>query len=309
VSEGTVIGTQPWLPKPLSRSRWWTEPVPAERLAALRIGVGLVMLIDLFATYRFTDFYGLLGLTDHAAVDRWFSVNRLFEIGSSGRTPTSFFLFLAPMAWMLTSLGLVFGFCSRLCALGAWLIAIRVHNYNWPLHNGGDMIKIIILFYLMLSPCGAVWSLDAMRRDRDESIPKPILIPPWALRLLFIQLALTYCCNGLMKLMGPDWKDGSAMHWVMGDLALVRWSPNQLPLPDWLLRATTWAVMAWEISFPILVWNPRLRPWVLALGVLFHLSNLVLIEVGMFPLYMLCLYLPFLPGERLRKRGVVVSGE
>ena len=38
MSERTVVGLKPWLPWPLSRSPWWTEPVRAERLAVLRIG-------------------------------------------------------------------------------------------------------------------------------------------------------------------------------------------------------------------------------------------------------------------------------
>ena len=33
------VGVDPWLPWPLSAWRWWTEPVAAERLAALRIGL------------------------------------------------------------------------------------------------------------------------------------------------------------------------------------------------------------------------------------------------------------------------------
>src|SRR5581483_5576329 len=39
MSAPVVAGLRPWYPWPLSRWRWWTEPVPAERLAALRIGL------------------------------------------------------------------------------------------------------------------------------------------------------------------------------------------------------------------------------------------------------------------------------
>src|SRR5262245_10239971 len=59
-SRGTVIGILPWLPWPLSRWRWWTEPVRAERLAALRIGLALVLLLDILLTYlpHGRDFFG-----------------------------------------------------------------------------------------------------------------------------------------------------------------------------------------------------------------------------------------------------------
>src|SRR5688572_11525012 len=46
-----LAGAEPWLPWPLSAWRWWTEPVAAERLAALRIGLAAVLLVDILTTY------------------------------------------------------------------------------------------------------------------------------------------------------------------------------------------------------------------------------------------------------------------
>src|SRR5690349_5193298 len=48
---GTVVGLKPWYPWPLSRWPWWTAPVAAERLAALRIGLASVLLLDVLLTY------------------------------------------------------------------------------------------------------------------------------------------------------------------------------------------------------------------------------------------------------------------
>src|SRR5260370_41691765 len=59
-SEGTVIGCKPWLPWPISRWRWWTEPVRAERLAGLRIGLGAALILGLLLTYlpNLSDLFG-----------------------------------------------------------------------------------------------------------------------------------------------------------------------------------------------------------------------------------------------------------
>src|SRR5437899_11085038 len=51
MSERTVIGLNPWLPWPFSAWRWWTEPVRAERLAALRMGVAALLLFDILTSY------------------------------------------------------------------------------------------------------------------------------------------------------------------------------------------------------------------------------------------------------------------
>ncbi len=54
------VGTNPALPWPLSRCDWLTKPERAERLAALRIGVALVLLWDVvFAYWPLVDvFFG-----------------------------------------------------------------------------------------------------------------------------------------------------------------------------------------------------------------------------------------------------------
>src|SRR5438105_7935770 len=46
-----VVGLKPWFPWPLSRWRWLNEPVRAERLAALRIGVAVLTILDVLLTF------------------------------------------------------------------------------------------------------------------------------------------------------------------------------------------------------------------------------------------------------------------
>ena len=60
MNERAVVGLSPWLPGWLGRSAWWSEPVRAERLAAFRIGMGAMLLLDIFWTYlpRASEFFG-----------------------------------------------------------------------------------------------------------------------------------------------------------------------------------------------------------------------------------------------------------
>src|SRR5437868_1488201 len=60
MSDARVVGLRPAFPPPLQRWTWLTEPVRAERLAALRIGVAAVLLWDILFTYwpRAHDFFG-----------------------------------------------------------------------------------------------------------------------------------------------------------------------------------------------------------------------------------------------------------
>src|SRR5262249_33141001 len=79
-SDGFVVaGVEPWLPWPLCAWTWWTRPVPAERLALLRIGLSFCLLIDLWFNYRphLLEYFGAGSLGDpdlfawYAKAPRW----------------------------------------------------------------------------------------------------------------------------------------------------------------------------------------------------------------------------------------------
>jgi hypothetical protein len=312
-----VVGLDPWLPSYLARSKWWTEPVRAERLAALRIGVGIVLLFDVLAHYlpQAGDFFGANSLGSpevflQGGPNKWrWSVLLGFE------HPASVTACLA--IWALAAICLTAGLFPRLSAAVAWIMSISVIGANWYLHNSGDNVRSIELFYLMLTPCAAAWSLSSWRAgnlgrragvrqspDDRAGNRQAIYVPAWPLRLLFIQMMLIYFLNGFYKLQGPDWRAGNVMHYVMANLGWTRVSFAQFPLPPVVTQLLSWIVLAWEFGFPALVCMPSTRTITLWMGVAFHIGTGLFLPLGPFPLYMICLYLPLVPWERLSLRGV-----
>jgi hypothetical protein len=110
--------------------------------------------------------------------------------------------------------------------------------------------------------------------------------------------AIIYFANGLFKLPGKQWHRGEALGVVLGDTAWTRWSFVDWPLPPWLVQAMTWTVLIWELAFPLCLFFPRVRVVALLMGVGFHLGTGITMQLGAFPLYMMCLYLPLVPWER-----------
>ncbi len=310
MSERTVVGVQPALPGSLGRSRWWTEPVRAERLAALRIGIAAVLLLDVLGVYlpNLADFYGAGSL----GASEVFAPLRQARVGSwslLAGTDDPDILRGAAIAWAVSAGLLLVGLASRLSAVAAWALSISFLNLNPYIHNAGDTVRIIVLFYLMLTPCGAAWSLDAWLRRQFRGATGPLYVAPWALRLLFVQMIVIYFFNGVFKLAGVGWREGNVLHYVLADPAQTRWSYAELPVPWWASQALTWTVLAWEILFPLLVLMPMTRVPALLMGVGFHLGIGLFIELGAFPLYMICLYLPLLPWERLSRTGLGRDGK
>src|SRR5262249_38531076 len=157
--DGTVVGLKPWLPPPLSRSPWWTEPVRAERLGALRVGVGLTLLLDLLGTYlpRARDFFGPDSLTapgtfvsDTSPLD-WHRARR-DRLSPLERWPVLLWV------WAAAAGMLALGVLPRAAAAVAWFFSVSVTRISPAMHNSGDQVRNILLLYLILTPCGAVWS-------------------------------------------------------------------------------------------------------------------------------------------------------
>jgi hypothetical protein len=205
---------------------------------------------------------------------------------------------------------MLLGLCTRLAAVLVWLLSMSFSNLNWYIDNAGDQVRVISLFYLMLAPCGAAWSLDSWWARRRGRLTGPVYIHPWALRLLFVQMALIYFCNGVYKAAGSDWHEGSSLYYVWCNLTLTRFSITQLPVPYWVTQWMTWTVMVWELAFPLLVVVKWTRVPALLLGVSFHLGIFATMEIGGFAPYMLVLYLPLLPWDRWLSddRGTTTTG-
>ncbi|MCW5898897.1 MAG: HTTM domain-containing protein [Flavobacteriales bacterium] len=89
----------------------------------------------------------------------------------------------------------------------------------------------------------------------------------WIIRL---QLLLAYAATGLHKLTGTHWLDGTAMGIVAGDPAFGPAWLTGFPL---LAKSMTWAVLVFQLTFPVAVWWRRTRlPW-MAFGAVFHLGT------------------------------------
>lgn len=290
----TILGIAPALPPPLRNWRWLTVPVAAERAAALRIAVGAVLLFDVLVLYlpNLQTYYGAGGYGDPAVSApvfappswRWSLLRAL---------PATWGPQVLLGVWAVSALALLLGYRPRLAALAAWMVAVSFANSNIAMHNGGDQLKLILLFMLCFLPSDGRWAIR--RHPAARNANGPVLIHPWPLRLLMIQLTLMYFMNGYYKALGPAWRDGSVMYYVANNPSWAHFSPDYLPLPDEALRILAWVTLIWELFFPLLVLMPVTRKVTLWIGVLFHIGTLVHLEVGLFPLYALCYYVPLIP--------------
>ena len=121
--------------------------------------------------------------------------------------------------------------------------------------------------------------------------------PMWPIRLVQLQLSVTYIVNALVKL-HADYLSGEVLvalsqrfqHFLV-DLSDGALHMGPLAIPVWLCACGTVAI---ELAVGICLWIPRLRIPAVALGVAFHTSLMFVIAIGWLDWTCMLLYLAFL---------------
>ena len=293
--------------------QFWTAPVRAEPLALMRIVSAFCVLLSALTSIapNLPQFWFDEGLIPVAVADEYMRRVGRFSVLSGVTSQAAIVLWF--ILWMVSLLLVLVGWQTRIACVMAWILAVSFNMRGlWSL-NGGDDVAVLLLFYLMISPCGAAWSLDALRRrvktyrDPDagfempaaRSRAEPAMIAPWSVRLMQIQLVIIYLFNGINKLNLSETNDyltGEAVYWVLNDLTLTRLAYDMLLAPLWLCRLLSWGTLVFELGFVVFVFIPRLRPWLLLGGVLFHEGIFITMEIGWFSQMTLCFYPVFLSG-------------
>jgi vitamin K-dependent gamma-carboxylase-like protein len=273
-----------------ARARWesfWFEPTATSSLALLRIAFGLVVFAwTVSLTPDLSAFFssaGVVGAQPETA-GVW---------GVLGIAPGGGVVLAVYAAMLIGSLALAAGWRTRLAAVVVFLGLLSFQRRDPWVFNSGDGLLRVIAFYVMLAPAGAAISVDRWRlgAERFWEVPKRA---PWALRLMQIQLSVIYIAGVWDKLQGTTWNNGTAVSYALrvSDLAA-------LPVPAFLSQSPvvvnllTFGTLAMELALGILVWNRRVRPWILFAGVAFHVAIAWAIRVGFFSAGMLVLYLAF----------------
>jgi Vitamin K-dependent gamma-carboxylase len=275
--------------------RFWFAPEPTSTLALVRVGVGLLalgwtlsLLPDLFSF--FSD-DGILPKQPPEGSGAW----GLLEI-----FPSDLALVVVYVALLAGSVALVLGLWTRVASLLAFLGLLAFERRNFAILNSGDGLVRILALFLVLAPAGASLSLDRLRSARDRFWEFPSRAP-WALRLIQIQVSVLYLSTVWQKARGDTWNDGTAVSYAQRVADLERFPlPSALTNSLTISNLATFGTLATELALGVLVWNRRLRPWVLGLGLALHAAIEYSIRVGFFSLAIFASYLAFVPPDTAR---------
>ncbi len=171
-------------------------------------------------------------------------------------------ILLAPAVWL--------GEPWRIAGLGLALLATLLLYLRSPYGlDGADQMMLIVLVGAFVSHLA---SPDGWLREA-------------AVWFIATQATLAYLAAGIAKLVSAQWRSGQAIPAILSTRAYGNPLAHKMTRDRrWLAFAVAWSVIGFEVLFPLVILVPHesARVAFLGFGVLFHLTNAVVMGLNTF---------------------------
>jgi hypothetical protein len=306
---------------------FWFTPADSIGLSVLRVLGGLVFLYWLLPFAGEPQaFFGLGGWFDAQA---YAEASRLAELPPHlfswsaaywcGYDPT---LLLVLYGLSLASFALfTLGVATRLTSVLTWAAVVSFMANPASAHDADPLLQMLA-FYLMLGhlflglqapgqsllalllgPTRETWLLGGIWPRWRSALP-PSIAANLALRLLQVHFAIAMMATGLHKLQVSAWWSGLAPWFYLhppfqSTMSEIRtYAPPNGETYLNVFSLVAYAVLAWQIGFPVFAWRSWLRPLLLGGAVCGWLMSALAVQIPLLGPLMLVMCLAYVaPSE------------
>ena len=221
-------------------------------LAILRMSYGLILILDLADRAKdLASHYTDLGVAprhfviEHDWNPAYWSLHMM-----SGHW--SFQLALFAVAGFAATC-LTFGYYTKISSFTSWIFLTSLQTRNPMVLDGGDIYLRVVLFFCLFLPWGQRWSVDATR-GMLTGAPVGSSYCGMAGVAYQLQLSLIYWFAAILKT-GEEWRcEGSAVQYALMIDQLTTPLAGLLLANPAIMRALTYACLAFEYLGPLLFW-------------------------------------------------------
>jgi hypothetical protein len=263
--------------------------IDARSLAAFRIGLGFLLLVDLWGRAKTLRLHytgeGVFPRELALALRPGPGIFRVFLVSDSLAVQTALFVVFALVAALL-----VLGWRTRVMSVLSFVLLASLIRRNPYVCHTGDVLLKALSFWAMFP------SLDA-RRAGSSPVARVLTL---ATAGTLLQITLFYVMAGYLKSRYDVWRHGDAV-WVFTHVV-----EYTRPFGAWLgqfplaCRGFTYATLVVEGLLPFLFFAPfataRVRTVLFLVYASFHLTLQATIHIGIFQTLCIVMLTLFLPG-------------
>ena len=279
--------------------------VDARALAAVRIVLGVTVLIDLLHRARYLElFYTDRGAYPVAAYQATYG--QFTGVSVHALSGDLWFQALLFACAGLFAVALIAGYRTRLVGLVSLLLLFSLQARNPAVLNGGDRLFRVLFAVALVTPLGERWSVDALRRGSARST-----VVGFGTAALLVQPIVVFVSNAIEKHAGETWYVGEALGIAMANDVMTILLGNVVTDYPTVLTALNyaWVTLLAGSTLFLLATVGRVRT-VAAFAYLGAFAGMALtMAVGLFPLVLAASVLPFLPPVFWDRAGRPVPDE
>jgi Vitamin K-dependent gamma-carboxylase len=248
---------------------FFLKPLRAETLGLFRIAIGSFAIIQLLVLLPdWMWFFGPDGLMPWIVSDTLNTKNtptlsdaaKLFSYAGVSGNGT---VYIITSIYAISLLMLVAGIYTRLSAFFAWLCHMMLNATGHMTAYGVETFTHIALFYCMVLPAGAAFSIDR-RRGKYQNIPGYLIT--LSIRLVQLHLCIMYLSSGIEKAMGTQWWNGQAVWMTLQQDQFHRFETGWLANVPIIPKVLGWATLVAEILYPLgIYWKKTKKFWLIAI--------------------------------------------
>lgn len=204
------------------------------------------------------------------------------------------YLFFAIMG--VFGIGVMLGYKYRLSMFAYAIMWTCAYLLQKSAYNNHYYLMMLLCWIMAFLPANRAMSIDSRKNPEIHSNS----MPRWVMLVLILQVWIVYTYASVAKFY-PGWWDGSAMSIFMAGKRNY-WVIGSMLQHQWIQTFMTYVGVYFDLLIvPMLLWR-RTRVFGFILSVIFHLSNSIIFQIGIFPYMSISFALFFFTPETLRRR-------
>ena len=210
-----------------------------------------------------------------------------WSTSASSNLPVNFYTIIMG-AGFLSAMKQIFFQRSFLFSVFTYISFQYLYRHSGPFLDGGDNLMSLLLFYNMIV-------------NSDQLSPAFNFFSNLGIMSGKLQIALVYLVAGLTKVTGHLWTTGTALYYALNvDIFTHPLMKDFVNTNVLISTIGSYSILLFQISFPFMVWNSKLKRIYLLAGTFLHLGILFGMGLTTFGCAMIISYFAFYSNQEAK---------